>query len=802
MTIDPIKEERRLLAVQCYNMLDTPPEEEFDHITRLTVSLFKVPVAIISLMDKDRQWYKSKVGMPINEVSRELSFCNHTMQQTQLLEVEDTHKDHRFSGHPMVLTDHGIRYYAGFPIIDEEGFVLGTFCIVGYEPKKLTPEETELFLLLAQSATSLVKNYKKKNEAEQFERLFTISTDFVCVFTREGAILKANPAIHKFLNANGPLEQISFFQLIHPDDRATTINHFKHGLSDNDHLHFSHRVQCQSGEYKTIQWTITVEEPSGHLIAIGRDITEAVQQQSELQRAKQQAEQATSAKSDFLANMSHEIRTPLNGIIGFTDLLMKTSLNQVQSQYGGTINQSAKVLLSIINDILDFSKIESGKLDLYPEKTNLYDLLCETVQLIALQSQQKGVEVLLNASLQLPEYITIDGLRLKQVLTNLLSNAVKFTEKGEIIITVKPVQVYDNGSMKLLFEVKDSGIGIKKESCAKIFESFSQADPGTTKKYGGTGLGLTISNSLLKMMQSHMELSSEPGAGSTFSFVLQVETAGSTLLQILPPPNISSALIVDSHAGTRNSIAQMLTPKKIAVTEAAQSDEAIALIEKNSFDVAFINYQLPGTNGIELIRQLRQNAGRNGTDLKVILLCNLPDVEQYLLNSLTLDIQSYLLKPVHLHDLYACISNEPVKKEPAAVPESTKEESLSNLASQVLIVEDNLINKIFTRTLIRKLMPAATIHEASNGLEAIEVCERISPDLVLLDVQMPEMDGLEACHHIRQQPAMQQKPIIALTAGNITGDRELCLQAGMNDFLVKPFVVDDLTKILQKWILK
>lgn len=801
MTTDLIREERRLQAVQCYNLLDTLPEEEFDHITQLTVSIFKVPIAIISLMDKDRQWYKSKIGLPINEVSRELSFCNYTMLQTEMLEVEDTTKDERFSAHPMVQMDQGVRFYAGYPIIDDEGFVLGTFCIVGYEPRKLTPEETNTFLLLAHSATSLIKNYKKKNEAEQFERLFTISSDFVCMFNRSGVILRANPAFRQSLTGGEPLDQFSFFHFVHLDDRQATVHFFENGITNKDHIHFSHRIQFLNKEYRTVEWTITVEEPSGHLIAIGRDITESVLQQIELKRAKLQAEQASLAKSDFLANMSHEIRTPLNGIIGFTDLLVKTPLNVIQSQYGSTINQSAKVLLSIIDDILDFSKIESGKLDLYPEKTDLHELICETVNLVAFQSQQKGLEILMNVSFRLPEYIFIDGLRVKQVLTNLLSNAVKFTAEGEIAINVKPVRIYDSGMMDILFEVRDTGIGIKKEHCDKIFDSFSQADPSTTKKYGGTGLGLTISNLLLKMMHSQLQLSSEPGIGSSFSFVLPVATEGKTLLQQIKQPDIRSALIVDANAGSRKTIAQMLNAKSINTVEAAEGGEAIALVENNGYDVAFINYLMPGMNGIELIRHLREHGGRNGKELKIVLLCTMPDVEQFLLNSQMLDINSYILKPIRAYDLFSSISGVQPKSQPAPAAEAPKEDLLSGLKLQVLIVEDNPINKIFTRTLIQRLLPASTIHEASNGYEAIEACGRVVPDVVLLDVQMPEMDGIEACKHIRQQPAMQNKPVIALTASNVAGDREMCIQAGMNDFLVKPFVVDDLIRILKKWIL-
>jgi CheY-like chemotaxis protein len=259
-------------------------------------------------------------------------------------------------------------------------------------------------------------------------------------------------------------------------------------------------------------------------------------------------------------------------------------------------------------------------------------------------------------------------------------------------------------------------------------------------------------------------------------------------------------LIVDSNAGSRQLIADMLIAKHVKTVQADKASIAIALIEKQAFDVAFVNYNMPEINGIEMIRQVRQLAGPTTKTLKIILLCTVFEVEQFSLNSQSLGIYNYLLRPVRLYELFKSISNAQVQHEEKVITDLPQAMQRANLTLKVLIAEDNMVNKIFTRTIIERLLPAATIYEASNGQEAVDCCARTVPDLVLLDVQMPEMNGIEACKQIRQQEAMQNKPVIALTAGNVKGDREICIQAGMNDFLVKPFVANDLDMILKKWV--
>ncbi len=546
-------------------------------------------------------------------------------------------------------------------------------------------------------------------------------------------------------------------------------------------------------------------EVRGYL-GVATDITSLKVMENSLLKAKNRAETANRSKSEFLANMSHEIRTPLNGVIGFTDLLMKTSLDENQSRYMETVYSCAITLLDLINDILDFSKIEAGKLEINEEPTNLTELCGRSVEMIKQQAHQKDIEVLLNISSKLDKYVLADGLRLRQIIINLLSNAVKFTQAGEIELKIEQRE-FDESKQKTNYEffIRDTGIGIAPQNLQKIFKAFNQEDASTTRKYGGTGLGLTISNRLLELMGSKLSVKSTLGVGTTFSFTVALSnentlpTDGSTI------SSVKRILVVDDNENNRVILNEMLLDRNIESRMVQNGIEALDILENDTdFDLAIIDYHMPYLNGIELIRHIRNELNIGKEKLPILLLHSSGEDQVLNEQSAGLDILSKIVKPVQRHQLFEFFDDFEKSELSSDVNlEVVEELDLTNISPTILIAEDNPVNKFLTRTIVKKVLPNSILIEVDNGAEAVDAYKDNSIDFILMDIQMPIMSGFEATKAIRKIESSDKRIIIiALTARAIKGERDRCLANGMDDYVSKPVVLEDLKQCILKFLTK
>ncbi|MGA2183454.1 MAG: response regulator [Bryobacteraceae bacterium] len=637
--------------------------------------------------------------------------------------------------------------------------------------------------------------------------------DYIYFKDREGRFTLANRALARSFGCDDPSDlggrtDFDFF----------TSEHAQQAWDDEQDL-VHQRVQVVSKEEKETwpdgreTWVLTTKLPfldaSRKIIGtfgISRDITDRKRMERELSAARQAAEEANRAKSEFLANMSHEIRTPMNGVIGMTHLALETELTGEQREYLDMVRASGEKLLAVINDILDFSKIEAGRMELDSVEFDLPQALHDLAKTFALTAEQKGLELICSLSAGVPDMIVGDPLRLRQVLVNLIGNALKFTSAGEIELEVRVVSGDSpSGLTALRFAVRDTGIGIPAGKRARIFDPFAQVDSSTTRRFGGTGLGLSISAHLVQMMGGRLSVESQPGQGSVFHFELDVRGSW----RVPSAPNESApVLVVDDNATSLRVLGDTLRNWGIEASLVSNASDAISTLRSahaggHPFPLMIADAHMPDTDGFSLVERVRRDSDLAST--RIVMLTSVGKRGDAV-RCRELGVDAWLAKPVGQTELRSAIlasrglSGESSGNGPTPPVGQADREGVAEAEGRILLAEDNPVNQRLVERLLRKHGYATTV--AGNGVEALSAMERQDFDLVLMDVQMPEMDGFEATRAIRagEQPRQTHIPIVALTAHAMKGDRERCLECGMDSYVEKPIRSEELLATIDRFL--
>ena len=704
------------------------------------------------------------------------------------------------AGHPRgaIAAREGLRQAVAVPILAGEE-VLGV--LEGYGRDGGTPDEALLEVLATVGGQIGQFGERQRAEAE-LATLFEVSRDMLVIAGFDGYLRRLNPAWERTLGFSvDEIRARPYLDLVHPDDRAATLAEGGRVAEGKGSVLFENRYRCRDGSYRWLSWSSTSLPEEGLIVASVRDVTEARQSADALRQAREAAEAANRAKGEFLANVSHEIRTPMNAVIGMAELLLDTRLSADQRDYLLTLKDSAESLLGLLNDILDFSKIEEGRLDLVPAPFDLRELLGDTLRTLGLRAHQKGLELVCRVAPDLPERLVGDAARLRQVVVNLVGNAIKFTPRGEVLVEVEK-ESETAREMVLGVLVADTGIGIARDRQVRIFEAFEQADSSTTREYGGTGLGLTISSRLVGMMGGSISVDSGPGRGSRFRFDVRLG---------LPDPGETAAprrparlrdlrvLVVDDNATNRRILVETLRHWRMRPAAVEGGRAALAELERarrgrRPYALVLLDANMPGMDGFALAARIKEEPRLAAASIMMLTSGARPGDRA---RCLELGVAGYLTKPVKQSELMDAIMSVlgggPSRRPAGGRPPSPKGRRL-----RVLVAEDNPVNQQVAAGLLERAGHTAVL--AANGREALALLQRDAYDLVLMDVQMPELDGLETTAAIRgrERGTGAHLPIVAVTAHAMKGDAERCLAAGMDAYVAKPLLRRELLAAIRR----